>query len=635
MPSNKKQQPPLKPVEPQIKRKTPWYFYVILLLIPVIFFVLLEAGLRIFNYGKEIPQWVDGSKGKYIINPELAYRYFYSVENIPTTIEDVFDQVKKKNSFRVFVLGGSSAAGYPYMPMGSFSRYIRRRLELVYPNTNVEVVNIALTAVNSYTLRDLIPGVLEQKPNLIIFYAGHNEYYGALGVGSMESLGTSRTFINLMLYLNKFKTIQLIRNLIASSITLVSEEKSGEAAGTLMSKMAKDQYITYNSDKFNAGIEQFEGNMRDALQMIKEKNVPVIIGKLVSNLKDQHPFVSASTENYPSANKIFNEAKAAYTGGQYKKADSLFRLAKDLDVLRFRASEKMNRTIEKLCKEFNIPAVPFDSIFNAKSPGGIVGDNLMTDHLHPNLEGYEIMGQYFYEQMQKSGYLPKNDKPVIPFDRQDSLTRANFVFSDLDLLMGNNKIKLLKNDYPFIQKKYAKPVNALFPVSTMIDSIAFDALKGRLSWVNAHLEAADRYIRMNNVQEYMKHVDIVLYQYPIIVEYMDRAALVLMQLKDYNDALKYLEQRYRIEPNNFSTKWIGTIALYNGNYDRAIKYLSISHRTNPNDAQLLYNLAGAYSQKKDYQTALSVINDCLKIDPNYPMAANLKQQLMMAVRSMK
>jgi hypothetical protein len=119
--------------------------------------------------------------------------------------QDVFDAVKKPNAYRIFVLGESSAAGYPFSPLGSFSRYIRDRLKLLYPSSEIEVVNLSMTAINSYTLRDLFPGVLEQNPDLILIYTGHNEYYGALGVGSIESLGTSRTMINLLLYLKSIK----------------------------------------------------------------------------------------------------------------------------------------------------------------------------------------------------------------------------------------------------------------------------------------------------------------------------------------------------------------------------------------------------------------------------------------------
>ena len=163
------------------------------------------------------------------------------------------------------------------MPMGSFSRYIRKRLELNYPNNTIEVVNISLSAINTYTLLDLLPEVLTQKPDLILIYTGHNEYYGALGVGSMESLGTSRTVVKLILYLNKYKTIQLIRDILSSFLSALKDESVNDEPGTLMSRMAQDQYINLNSDKYNLGLEQFEDNMRDIIQMIQAHNVPVTV----------------------------------------------------------------------------------------------------------------------------------------------------------------------------------------------------------------------------------------------------------------------------------------------------------------------------------------------------------------------
>ena len=159
-------------------------------LFPFVFLIILEIFLRVINYGYNLDQWVDVGEGKYELNSNIGKRYFTIGDFTPTTSEDCFDIDKKANSFRVFVLGGSSAEGFPFSPMGSFARYIRRRLELVYPKTNIEVVNLGMTAINSYTLLDLLPGVLDQKPDLILIYAGHNEYYGALGVGSVQSFGS-------------------------------------------------------------------------------------------------------------------------------------------------------------------------------------------------------------------------------------------------------------------------------------------------------------------------------------------------------------------------------------------------------------------------------------------------------------
>ncbi len=69
---------------------------------------------------------------------------------------------------------------------------------------------------NSYTIRDLVPEIIKKKPDLILIYLGHNEYYGALGIGSVESLGTSRFLVNTTLWFNKFKSVELLRNIINS-----------------------------------------------------------------------------------------------------------------------------------------------------------------------------------------------------------------------------------------------------------------------------------------------------------------------------------------------------------------------------------------------------------------------------------
>ena len=60
--------------------------------------------------------------------------------------------------------------------------------------------------------------------------------------------------------------------------------------------------------------------------------------------------------------------------------------------------------------EFNFPIVDTDSVFRSKSTYGIVGDNLMTDHLHPTLEGYQLMGKIFFESMKSMGKLFNPDK---------------------------------------------------------------------------------------------------------------------------------------------------------------------------------------------------------------------------------
>ncbi len=287
-------------------KKNPKWFYLVLVLIPILFLVLLELSLRAFNYGRTYDQWITTGEGKLTLNPEIAYRYFYTTEEVPSAGNNIFDENKKMNCYRVFIMGGSSAAGFPFTPNGSFARYILKRLNILYPKKTIEVVNIAMSAINSYALRDMLPGVLNQKPDLIIIYAGHNEYYGALGVGSTESLGDTRYIVNTVLWLNRFKTFELLRNIIKSIYGVFSEPVRTD--GTLMARMSQKQLILYNSDSFHSGIEQFEGNLNDMLEMSKDAGIPVLLGTLVSNLKDQKPFSSVDDDDYQPAEEIYNLA---------------------------------------------------------------------------------------------------------------------------------------------------------------------------------------------------------------------------------------------------------------------------------------------------------------------------------------
>ena len=610
-----------------IHRKPPKWFYLVVFLIPLILIVLLEISLRVFNYGVDNHQWLPVTKEKYVLNPNIAYRWFYTTKGIPYSNQSSFDIVKKPNAFRVFVLGGSSGAGYPFLPNGSFSVYIKKRLQLLYPDIPIEVVNLSMSAINTYALRDMMPEVLEQKPDLILIYAGHNEYYGALGVGSMESLGTSRAVVNFVLWLNRFKTVELLRNIIKSISGVFSSTGNKNSGGTLMARMAKNQLISYNSDTYNKGIKQFEGNLKDILEMSKNAGVPVIIGTLTCNLKDQHPFVSVNQQNSPSANDVFKEAQNKLNSGNQKEAIQLFRKAKDLDALRFRAPGEINSFIINEARKYNYPVVQVDSAFNAVSPDGIVGNNLMTDHLHPTINGYKLLGKLFFRTMEKFNLLPKVKPLQIPESVQDSLTFRNYHFSKLDSTIGNFRIASLKNDWPFIKAGEKKPVKQIISLKNYIDTLAIQVVEGNLDWEKAHMDLSLWYLHHKRYKDFSDEVLVLSDQFPFIREYSDFAAKELLNLKQFDIALIHLSTIYKNYPDAFSAKWIGIINLSHNKTDEAIKYLESSLNYYGRDPQVLYNLAGAYTYKKQYEKALNAINSCLLYNPGYRPALEMKSQI--------
>jgi tetratricopeptide (TPR) repeat protein len=634
LPLSDKQKKPVEELIGNSNKKTPRWFYVVLILLPVVIVILLELSLRLFNYGGTYDQWIPAGEGRLTLNPEIAFRYFYNTDRVPSANHNYFDEVKKENSYRVFVMGGSSAAGFPYSPNGALSRYIRKRLELLYPERKIEVVNIAMSAINSYALRDMLPGVLEKEPDLIIIYAGHNEYYGALGVGSVETLGDTRFIVNTVIWLNRFKTFKLLRDAVKSVSGWFSTPVKSD--GTLMARMSQRQLIPFNSEKFYSGLSQYEGNLRDILEMAKENNVPVILGRLVSNLKDQKPFESIREVEYPVADEIFSKAQYQSSSGNAVSADSLFRLAKDLDALRWRAPEKVNQIIENLGKEFSYPVVKLDSVFNVESVSGIVGDDLITDHLHPNLRGFQIIGREIFDKGIESGIFPKGYRKDYSLQAQDSITLSRYEFTKLDSTIALYQIIILKSDWPYTKEKISdKQKLELLNMQTYSDTLAYLVGKGDLSWEAAHLKLAQSKLVSGDLESFLKEINAATDEYPFDPYPYEFAAQLLVNLKMFDEAYYHLQKVNELKPGAYSTKWLGIIDLLNNKVDSSINYLSKSINYNSSDSQVYYNLAGAYSIKKDYQTALQMINRCLQIEPNYAMAKDLQQQLINATRSIR
>jgi lysophospholipase L1-like esterase len=607
--------------------KAPGWFYLVLVLIPLLFIILIEISLRLFDYGDDYTQWVKMSETKYVLNPDYTKKFFFSTESVPYSNGNVFDIDKKANAFRVFILGGSSAAGFPYTPGGDFGKYLQRRLEVLFPENRIEIVNLAITAINSYTLRDLMPGVLKQSPDLIIIYAGHNEYYGALGAGSMEYVGSSRGIVNLVIYLNNFKITQLVRNTLKWFSGMLQSGRDEGRGGTLMARMAKDQYIFYNSDLFNDGISQFGGNMRNILEMAADAGVPVILNTLTSNLKDQPPFISEESGGYPAAGEIYRLASEKYSTREFSEAESLYVYSKDLDALRFRAPSEVNDIIAGLAVEFNFPLVDIYAGFNSESPGGITGNNLMTDHLHPDLRGYQLMGRFIYETMEKEKLLPKGRRNEISSIQADSLAVRNFSFTRLDSTIARYRITILKNDWPFSEYKTGAQIARLFGVKDNIDSLALRVIDSKLNWEEAHRMAAQIYLNRGDYAGFTGEMMVIIDQFPFIDGYYNSTAETLLDNKEYDLAFDILTKKQRYSPDAFSAKWLGIIHLSKGDTERGKRYLNESLTYNSLDPQVLYNLAGAYVMENDYNNALMAIERCLRIDPEYRGAEELRMQL--------
>lgn len=450
-------------------------FYLILIIIPFILILVLESCLRLFNYGDNLKLFVKSETEGYLeCNQKVAKRYF-SKFGFTTPIRDIFLEKKPDNCYRIVVLGESTVIGFPYSANASFSRILRKRLQDLFPEKKIEVINLGITAINTYTLLDFTDEIIEQKPDLILIYAGHNEYYGALGVSSMENGGNKRWLKIMHMNLSHLKTYQMTQHFIAWLVNTFKPAGKELLQGTLMQQMVGNNTVPYKSEIYYAGINQFYTNMDELLNKYKKENIPVIISNVVSNIKDLPPFKSIELTQYPLADSVFNEAKKWESLHQFDSAKNKYKLAKELDAIRFRAPDEINKAIGELASKYNCPFVDMIAYFENASPNGIVGDNLMTEHLHPTIDGHFIMSEAFITGIKENKLISKNwDNIIIP---NWHYYRENWGFTPLDSIIADLRIQHLKSGWPF------KPVGTTnnfiynYKPGSVEDSLAFMVVK--------------------------------------------------------------------------------------------------------------------------------------------------------------
>ncbi len=92
---------------------------------------------------------------------------------------------KPPHGARVFVYGESSAAGSPWGPWASFARSLEEQLKaLARPGVDVEVMNFGVSAIASDRAALLVEWTMEDAPDLVIVYLGHNEICERRPIGS-------------------------------------------------------------------------------------------------------------------------------------------------------------------------------------------------------------------------------------------------------------------------------------------------------------------------------------------------------------------------------------------------------------------------------------------------------------------
>ncbi len=555
-----------------------WLFRLIAVAIPIIFFVIFEFALRLAGYGHDYPLFIENpADNQYLLpRPDIVKRYFSQQQEIPNvSIEaNFFRKHKPENGLRFFVQGGSTAAGFPYGLSASIAGNLDQRLKQSFPKHYVEVVNTALAAVNSYTVMDLVEEVIEQQPDGILIYMGHNEFLGIMGVGSNFTAANSHETTLLFLKLKELRIFQLLQSFYGwlkiedqANDNDLSQEKS--PSRTLMAKIAKHKDIPLNSELFQAGLAQFKNNLTVILREYQQAKVPVFISTLASNVSDQTPFssipadklvvealeklgqqittnrtmnrteLSSMVDNVEelvvdsqSADVHFQFATHLKSLGENARAKRHFIQSKDLDLLRFRAPEAFNSIIEELANLYGANLVDAKKRFEQRATNGLVGKQLMLEHLHPNVEGYFLLSDAFYQAMLQAATLPKlKTVPIQQAWQQRPLLPVEEYY-------GFAKVRQLTSDYPFTQKK--TPVKLPFPKGWE-QQLGRDLFAKKIDWLSMTRSAQRIYDRNKNTEQLLKTQLLIADALPHDIKENLKAANMLNQLQD-GRAVSYFQR---------------------------------------------------------------------------------------------
>ena len=613
-------------------KKSHTLFYVISLSIPILVLLGLEGILRIIGYGNShqlfIP--VPNQPAYMQPNPQVIQRYFPSPDAAPNVAIDTqfFLAHKPKDSLRIVAMGGSTAAGFPYGRFGAPAGILQHRLKGLYPQRHIEVINVAMSSINTYMLRDFVDEVLAIEPDAIYIYAGHNEYLGVMGVGSSyQGLGSHG--LNLLyLTLKEWRLVQLLQSILLkiSSSSDISHADTGagsnnHASRTVMASIAKNQSIAFDSPAYLSGISQFNDNLQHIITQFGIAKLPVFLSTIASNDRDQAPFNSTyqlpesvlseinaaqlslsdiqriyqqhsyhALVNYRYAQALLNQQRVNHqnksTDNNLTLSSKHFTNARNLDGLRFRAPEHFNAIITELAQAHShVHLVNGKAMLNAASVDGIIGNDLMLEHLHPNAQGYTLLAHSALAAMVEHGLLPP-----APYQDTQNIAQQHTQVSAADIIFAQHKINNLTSDYPFTQTP--QPVPKLVP-NNPPEKIGLARIQNN-DYLAQHTHLVNHY---QQTQQWLLAAN---------------AASTLADGLPFNAQYAH-----------------GAANLYRqaGSFDYAHFYALQAVRLTPNDINMQLSLAQIQFNKRLFEQALVTLKWVLTLQPEHPQAQQYLQQI--------
>ena len=351
-------------------------------------------------------------KGQHLARGRMAPRPFVEPGALPT--------------YRVAVVGASTVQGFPHPRRLAAAAFLEAMLQDALPHRQVEVFNLGITSIASFavaqTLADALPLI---KPDAVVVYTGHNEFYGIYG-----SHQERRTHLYNTLHYNlmRWRIPQLLGGLVSAL------RPSETASRNLLESLGERGEVPLASHRRRLAREDLETNLRRVIALCRASATPLVLCTLVSNdvgfapaasgtpplvgtalgqwqtSVDSAATVLIASEVTPvegglatleqavalwsdSAWLWYLQGRALSQQGKPKGAFAAFVRARDLDTMPWRAPSPHNEVIRALAAAEDVLLADVEQAFRHASPPQGIGWELMSDHVHPSVDGQVLMAR--------------------------------------------------------------------------------------------------------------------------------------------------------------------------------------------------------------------------------------------------
>ena len=385
-----------------------------------------EAGLRVVDAGGPPPFLVTlsehGNQRLRSVNPSYPERFLAAgkMDALP------FLEPPSPGSLRVAFVGASTVKGFPHPPSLSAPAFLRAMLADAWPGREVQVFNLGITALASFAAGRVLEDAMRLEPDLVVVYAGHNEYYGIDGM-----LGRWSPRWNRLRH-------ALAEGRIPWMVRLLADRArgAGRREADLIEVLGGRGSIAPGDDRRGAAPAYLGANLARMAGICRRAGVPVILCTLAANDAGFAP-AGSGTPDLPAGQLSLWQRKLALSaeallqdgvtsagaaaaledlqaaevlGGrsawqQYLKGRALrqlgrpgearaaFALARELDTMPWRAPASHNRAIRAAARESGAVLADVAGAFAEAAPPEGVGWGLMVDHVHPSIAGQILMAR--------------------------------------------------------------------------------------------------------------------------------------------------------------------------------------------------------------------------------------------------